>query len=269
VTAHQAADDEGRGIWLANDSIGRIRASGLRPHEDVHPPEGPHILYQASPSLFLGRSGRGPLQVAWDTNLLVYYFKYGVELWEGESLPLAIPAELGEELEGLQMLISLWVLRDIRFHILTGVIDDSKRKPLASARRQRRLHAWEEFCAAIALVEDEEEGNGAPIPAEGYTLQEVDEALSNVPAGNDRTLVRDALMTGMHAFMTCDKGILRARKHLMPLGLLIASPLDLLEELGAAGALHCLFEPQYLYWPMPDQQRVSHLIQALGVEYHE
>ena len=47
-------------------------------------------------------------------------------------------------------------------------------------------------------------------------------------------------------------------------GLLVVSPLDLIEELGAAGTLHCLFEKQYLYWPMPDLQRVPHLINALA-----
>ncbi|MFD6135742.1 hypothetical protein [Isoptericola sp. NPDC060257] len=54
------------------------------------------------------------------------------------------------------------------------------------------------------------------------------------------------------------------RTDLASLGLLLVTPLDLVEELGAVGALHCLFEPQHLYWPMPDQQRVSHLIHALG-----
>ncbi len=219
--------------------------------------------------MFLGRVGRGPLQIAWDTNLLVDYFEYGAQLWEGEPLPQVIPTDQGDELEGLQMLVSLWVLRDIRFHILPGVIDDSKRKPLAPARRQRRLRAWEEFCAALALVEDGEDGDDSPISPVGITDRQIDEALSHVPDGNDRALVRDALTTGMHAFMTRDKGILKARARLMPLGLLLASPLDLLEELGAAGALHCLFEPKHLYWPMPDQQRVSHLIKALDDGHNE
>lgn len=259
-----AALGEERGVWLANDMIGRIRGGGLRLDDDVSPPEGPHFRYEDGPSLFLGRSGRGPLQVAWDTNLLIDYFEYGAQLWDGEPLPQAMLTEQGEEMEGLQVLVSLWVLRDIRFHILPRVIDDSEKKPLAPLRRQRRLHAWEEFCAALALVDDDEDGYGAPIPPVGNSGHEVDEALSHVPMGNDRALVQDAFLTGMHVFMTCDKGVLKARDNLVPFGLLLASPLDLIEELGAAGALHCLFEPQHLYWPMPDQQRVSHLIQALG-----
>lgn len=260
---------EGRRVRLANETIGRIRADGLRLHGDASPPEGPHFLYEDGPSLFLGRGGRGPLQVAWDTNLLVDYFQYGAHLWEGESLPHVVPTEQGEELEGLQVLVSLWVLRDIRFHILPGVLVDSKKKPLAPSRRQQRLHAWEEFCAALALVEDEEEGYGTPVAPTGISGHDANQALLHVPAGNDRALVRDALTQGLHVFLTCDKGILRARGSLAALGLLIASPLDLLEELGAAGALHCLFERQHLYWPMPDQQRVSHLIQAPGGAHSE
>ncbi|PUB26815.1 hypothetical protein C8K30_10542 [Promicromonospora sp. AC04] len=260
----QASAQEEQGVWLASDTIGRIRAGGLQLPRDVHPPEGPHFRYDDGPSLFLGRSGQGPLQVAWDTNLLVDYFEFGVQLWEGESLPELMPTEQGEELEGLQMIVSLWVLRDIRFHILPGVIDDSKRKPLAQTRKQQRIHAWEEFCAAISLVEDAEDGHGEPVLPMGISDHDLDDALSAVPAGNDRALVRDALIAGMHVFLTCDKGILRARDRVAPLGLLLASPLEVVEELGAAGALHCLFEPRHLYWPMPDQQRVAHLIQALG-----
>ena len=63
--------------------------------------------------------------------------------------------------------------------------------------------------------------------------------------------------------MTMDKGILKQRQALKPFGLLLASPLDLLEELVACGAFHCMLEPHYAYWPMPDQMRVSHLIRAL------
>jgi hypothetical protein len=254
---------EARGLWLTNDTIGRIQANGLRLPWNVHPPEGPHFLYDDGPSLFLGRTGRGSLQVAWDTNLLVDYFEYGERLWNGEGLPSMMETTQGEELEGLQMIVSLWVLRDIRFHILPRVIDDSKRKPLAPSRRQKRLRAWEEFCAAIALVEGDDD-QGARAPSLQPSEHEVAEALARVPKGNDRGLVADALTAGLHVFLTCDKGILKAREDLAPFGLLLASPQDLLMELGAAGALHCLFEPQHLYWPMPDQQRVSHLIQALG-----
>lgn len=256
---------ERRGVWLVSDTIGRIRAGGPQAPWEVSPPEGPHFRYGDGPSLFLGRLGRGPLHVAWDTNLLVDYFEYGTRLWDGEALPEVLPTDQGEELEGLQVLVSLWVLRDIRFHILPGVIDDSKKKPLTQKRREQRVHAWKEFCAAITLVGDEgEDANGLPGPPLGALSHSVDQSLSRVPGGNDRALVRDALAAGMHVFLTCDKGVLKARDSLSSHGLLIASPLDLVEELGAAGALHCLLASRHLYWPIPDQRRVSHLINALA-----
>lgn len=198
--------------------------------------------------------------MAWDTNLLIDNFDHGKALWEGASLPELVPHEQGEELEALQLIISLWVLRDIRFHILPLVISDSKKK-LSAERRRRRYAAWKEFCAAIALVGGDDDH---PEPALILPDSEIERALEAVPAGNDRALVRDAVKRHIHVFLTRDKGVLSARSMLRPFGLHIACPQELLEDLGACGGLHCLLAPQHLYWPMPDQQRVAHLISALG-----
>lgn len=251
-----------RGVQLASSSSGRLRTSGLSLPRPVPPPEGPSFRYETAPSLFLGRRGLGPLRVAWDTNLLIDYFELGRHLWEGWSLPETVPGEHGEELEGLQMVLSLWVLRDIRFHIPPGVLDDSKRKTLSPARRESRSRAWREFSSALTSVGEDEEM--AMLPRGDLPADSVDAALRKVPAGNDRALVEFALLSGMHVFLTCDKGVLGARSAFEQLGLLLASPLDLLEELSGAGALHCLFAPEYLYWPLPDQTRVRHLIRAMS-----
>ena len=251
------------GLELTNNVVRRVAASDLTVGPAVVPPEGPHFLYDAAPTLFGQRKGRGPLWIAWDTNLLIDYFNYGEQLWNGESLPDEL-GSVGEELEGLQVVMGLWVIRDIRFRIPTGVLDDSKRKPLSPERRARRMHAWTEFELALQLVADDEDG--WPEPTSLVSGDLIDQ-LERVPAGNDRRLVEEAIRSGMHVFLTCDKGVLRARSQVENLGLLIASPLDLLEELGAAGALHCLFAPEYAVWPVPDQQRVSHLIQALAEDF--
>ena len=84
-----------------------------------------------------------------------------------------------------------------------------------------------------------------------------------MPRGFDQILVRAAAHMGIHVFMTMDKEILKQRQALRPFGLLLASPLDLLEELIGCGAFHCMIEPRFAYWPMPDQMRVGHLIRAL------
>ncbi len=253
---------ERHGLDLVNVVVARIRNSDLRSPGRGPIPEGPHFSYELGESLFLGRKGRGPLEIAWDTNLLIDYFQYGRLLWDGLPLPDSIGGEHGEELEGLQLIISLWVLRDIRFHILRRTIWDSKRKPLSEDQRRRREAAWHEFCAAISLMTDEESEPSASSAGSAANVQP-EEALSRLPEGNDRQLVADAYAQGAHVFMTCDKRVLSARGHWARHGLLLASPLDLLEELAACGALFCMLEPQYLYWPFPDLERVSHLIHAL------
>lgn len=248
------------GVELVNTMIRRIRLScGTVPRIPV-PPEGPHFVYDAAPNLFLGRSGRGPLHVAWDTNLLIDYFRYGAQLWEGSSLADALPGTYGEELEGLQLIVTLWVLRDIRFHVPRFFLRDSKRKPLTGGQQLQRQRALVEFLRAIALVADGE-GSDAPKPRAIHRTDE--QVFARVPAGNDRLLVQEVVWRGMDVFMTRDAGILAAGPALRLLGIVVASPLDLVEELAAAGALQCLFEPRSLYWPMPDQQRVSHLLDAI------
>lgn len=260
VRDHEFACLEHYGVALVNDTIRRIRASGHTIPPVVSPPEGPHFRYEQGPELFLGRRGRGALHVAWDTNLLIDYFEHGLALWNGESLSELVPGERGEQLEALQIIVTLWVLRDIRFHILPRTITDSKKRKLSEQREALRLAAWREFCAAIALVGDENDYRGDTLILPRSELQR---ALSSVPAGNDRDLVADAVRRKVHVFLTRDRGVLRARQALRPFGLHIASPQDLLEDLAACGALHGLFVPQYLYWPMPDQQRVAHLICTL------
>jgi hypothetical protein len=248
------------GLDLVSDMIRRLRQSGFQLHQLPRPPEGPHFEYDSAPGLFCGRQGRGPLHVAWDTNLLIDYFDHGARLWSGESLPAEIPGNHGEELEGLQLVVTLWVLRDIRFHVPRFFLADSKRKPLSKKVREQRLHAMRQFARAVEFVADGE-GSDAPVRRPLHPAEH--EVMKRVPAGNDRVLVQEALRSGMDVFMTRDTGILAARPALRVLGMVVASPLDLVEELAVAGALHCLLDPKHLYWPMPDQQRVMHLIEAL------
>ncbi|WP_405147670.1 hypothetical protein OG589_08455 [Sphaerisporangium sp. NBC_01403] len=260
------------GLHLFNTMAARFRAALFelekndpRPlRSSIAIPEGPHFVYETTPRLFHTRSGRGPLFIAWDTNILIDYFKYGQALWEGGSLPDFADGDYAGELEGLQMLIALWVLRDIRFVVLPASIKDAKKR-LSSERQADRIRAFEEFTSALSLVSGEPSGTDPP-SREGLLILPdslLEDAVANLPQGFDRTLVRSAARMGIHVFMTMDKGILRQRAALKSFGLLLASPLDLLEELIACGAFHCMLAPRFAYWPMPDQMRVGHLIQAL------
>ncbi|MFI7694218.1 hypothetical protein ACIBQ6_34505 [Nonomuraea sp. NPDC049655] len=260
------------GLHLFNSMAARFRAALFDlEKDDPRPlrsstaiPEGPHFVYEAAPRLFHTRRGRGPLFIVWDTNILIDYFKYGRALWEGDSLPDFADGDYAGELEGLQMLIALWVLRDIRFVILPASINDAKKR-LSIEHRTNRIRAFEEFASALSLVSGGPSGI-APPSREGLLIlpdSPLEDAVANLPQGFDRTLARSAARMGIHAFMTMDKGILKQRAALKAFGLLLASPLDLLEELITSGAFHCMLAPRFANWPMPDQMRVGHLIRAL------
>lgn len=233
------------------------------------PPVGPYFVYEDAQGLFLGRRGEGPLEVVWDTNVLIDYLQHGASMWEGEALNA--PDGYLEELEGLALLITLWSLRDIRFHVLPESVVDAKRR-LTEERIVARTTAVEELAQALTLdlYADDDELARTDSSAQRdlpLTLPRTvtEDALAALPDGNDRRLVEAAVQRGAHVFLTRDRGVLRCASLFRPIDLLLASPLDLLEHLSACGAILCLMRPEYLYWPCPDLQRVAHLVQALGV----
>jgi hypothetical protein len=248
------------GTRLVQSTSRRLRALGL--DLSGHPtPEGPHFVYDGQ-ELFLGRRGRGPLVVVWDTGLLIDYLEFGRPLWQGESLPTSVAGTYGEELEALQVIMALWVMRDIRFQILQRTLDDAKRV-LADRHKHERVRALVEFTRALTLMESEDEGGRLP-PLLLPTAR-VEELLLHVPAGGDRDLVRAAVVAGAHVFLTRDRGVLRSAERLRSAGLVVTSPGELLGLLAAAGALHCLMGARFAYWPFPDLDRVAHLVHALGI----
>jgi hypothetical protein len=89
-------------------------------------------------------------------------------------------------------------------------------------------------------------------------------ALDRIPHLLDRNLIADTIALGAHVFLTNESKLLARSEDLRPLGLRIASPPDMLEALAQCGAFHCLFAPEYLVWPLPDQARVTELLDALA-----
>lgn len=258
------------GTELASVMSARLR-SDLEPLPAVEAPVGPYFNYVAAPCLFSGRTGVGPLVVVWDTNVLIDYFHHGAGLWAGEPLPRSVPAEYGEELEALQLIVALWVLRDIRFVILASAMQDA-RGQLSATRVADRLHAFRAFTAALSLVPSDyptqSDGDRRDAGGTRRRTAAVDEvglrqALAALPAGSDRALVEEAARSDAHVFLTRDKGVLRSRRDMQAVGLLLASPGDLLEQLAASGSLHCMIEPQYGPWMTPDLRRAEHLFRAL------
>jgi len=173
-------------------SFGRSRRENGR--VETHAlPEGPHFVYSAAPDLFLGRTGQGPLRIAWDTNILIDYLTYGPSMWE--SKPFDVDDENRAELEALDLLIETWQVRDIRFTIFQRSITDA-RKMLAEDRLVARAKAVAEFASALMLVEwDNEDLDDIDTGREDQRLpfdlppSAGEEVLDTIPEGADR---RDA-----------------------------------------------------------------------------
>ena len=252
---------EALGVQLVETMIARAGVVGSVTPNPLMRVVGPDFDYRESSVMFAGRVGRGPLRIAMDTNLLIDYFENGHSMWMGDSMAELHAGDYGEHLEALQLILAVWVLRDIEFVMLKESLRDSKRKKLAPHLRQRNRRAWMEFYSALTHSPHHSEDTADA----GQTVQPrlVDRVLEAVPAGGDRRLVRAALKDGAHVYLTRDKGVLRASGQLRPFGLSILTPGDLLEALSGYGALNFLWDPSSLYWPLPDQEKVAHMLWAL------
>lgn len=252
---------EARGIELVEIMISRAGLVGRVPLRPGRPRVvGPHFAYQENRALFGGRTGEGPLRIALDTNIVIDYLELGVRLWSGDSVVGLKDQEHGEDLEALQLILATWVLRDIQFVMLRQSLRDSKKRAIPPERDQRNRRGWDEFYRALTHGSYHDD-NAKKRPTISPSL--LDEVLRMIPAGGDQKMVRAALLENAHIYLTRDKHVLRAQPWLRPFGLSLLTPGELLEELSSYGALNFLWDPASLYWPLPDQEKVAHLIWAL------
>ena len=166
-------------------------------------PPGPGFDYVDSPYLFGTRRGYGPLHIVWDTNLLIDYFRYGKAFWEFGQ----VPARADDELGAFQILTALWVVRDIRFHVLPRVMLDAKTQ-LSPERRAQRVNAIERFAAALQLVGTDPRSR---ITLDGLLVLPESErirALRRIPHLLDRNLIADTIGLGAHVFLTNERKLL-------------------------------------------------------------
>jgi hypothetical protein len=238
--------------------------------------------YSAAPEIFLGRTGSGPLQMAWDTNVLVDYLQYGLAMWETETPPIEDTNYL-KEVEAIGFIIDpIYFFWDIRIHLFDEILDDAKGK-LSIERKNSREQALYEFAHALlhAEWEDEPEDDDTDnrtdascisvLPIEGQVLPFGDSQQGTtgathdpgfdafaiaLPNGHDRILVSKAVERGMHVFITRDRGILRSSESAKKFGLLIASPVQFRSLFNSAGI-------PIVQFPTPDLSRMSHIISAL------
>ncbi|MFJ2551541.1 hypothetical protein [Microbacterium sp. NPDC087591] len=252
---------EAVGVRLVETIIARASLVGATTGDRRIHVVGPDFEYRTSPRLFAGRVGRGALRIAMDTNLLIDYFEHGHSMWMGESVTKLHTGEYGEHLEALQLILAVWVLRDIEFVMLKESLRDSKRRKLAPHLDQRNRKAWTEFYSA--LTHSPYHSEDRTDAAQRLPSRLIDRVIDAVPAGGDQRMVRAALNDGAHVYLTRDKRVLRASDQLRPFGLSAMTPGDLLDALSRYGALNFLWDPTSLYWPLPDQEKVAHMIWAL------
>jgi hypothetical protein len=203
----------------------------LAPPDDSHF-EGGGFFYENCPEVFLGRTGYGPLRIAWDTNILIDYAEFGDSMWEADrefDPPISEP-RYREEVAALDTIVQLWMARDIRVRAPERQLYDAKRE-LDAAQWELRRRQLHHFLAAVKCIELDKEvlENVQPFELlpEGSTSDEWDESL-----------VLEAIETGCHVFLTGDR---RLRRRLYRVAresfLVIMSPADLQQALAEAGEL--------------------------------
>lgn len=146
--------------------------------------EGGCFDYKATPSVFLGRTGFGPLRVAWDTKVLIDCREFGAILLAGGggALPAGLDPEYEEQLLALGTLMTtIYMTRDVRIHALVRQLRDlggtrgasaSARGASPAARRSRVRSSREKFATwlmAVCMCRQEEvaEQTGMSLPTVG------------------------------------------------------------------------------------------------------
>jgi hypothetical protein len=207
--------------------------------------------------VFLGRCGDGPLIICPDTDVLIWIVD-AIERIE-EKIGLVTAPLLGgnwnDPVEAITDLLHLWQFRDIRFFISEHYLRDGQLTP---ARRSVRERVVDELSFDMAMrggfaLVSEAAGNSDEVevlsrtcPAHPWMQHHM---LASSPArwphAKDRPLLADALATGCHVFLTCDKGVLACATEFARCGLAIMTPGDLLQRLDRDNQLDAVPE-----WPI-------------------
>lgn len=218
---------------------------------------GPSLEYARIRDLVPTRRGTGPLWVAWDTNVLSLYERYGAAMWEGDEL--TVTGTDPTEVEALSALIFVWLWWDLRFIILSATVTDSK-KSRPEALVAQRDRAMDGLDRALSLGLD---GQGGVPEARYPPLPRT--VVERLPKGHDRVMVQEAFVTGADVFLTIDKGIRKRADMLLRHGLVCMSPVELLDALVMAGVDVASGPRQIGNGLIPDLGRMSALLEALGV----
>lgn len=187
------------------------------------PTEGGAFAYAAAPRLFLGRSGLGPLRVAFDTNVLIDLAEIGEAVLDGVQKEPVGTHELN--LAALTTFIQIWMLRDIRIHVFERQISDYRRR-IQPEHLATRIRQVQQIRSALFCLGHESDASMIDATFELETV------LARTPDGADSELLNFAIREGCHVFLTRDAGILREVEALGAVGLAPMTPIDLVTQFG-------------------------------------
>ena len=216
--------------------------------------EGGGFYYENCPAVFLGRSGYGPLRMAWDTNILIDYAEYGDLMWPEEDSDFDPPIDeprYREELIAFDTLTQLWMMRDIRIRVFPRQIFDAQRE-MDAAQWELREVQLHHILASLTCTQLDKE-----VFEQVGPFEPLDEGSTS--AEWDASLVHEAIENGCHVFLTRDGGLRRrlsqfARESCMT----IMSPAELLQSLAEANELGL----GAVWYVMPDNHKWLHLMKA-------
>lgn len=213
--------------------------------------EGGGFLYRNCPEVFLGRSGFGPLRIAWDTNIIVDYAEFGDVLWEDDEIDSKITGQYRKDLEALGNVMHLWMMRDIRVKAPLRQIDDAKRA-LDEDRWSLRHTQLQEFLSALACI-----GLDQKIFSDVASFETLPDEATNDEW--DESLVAEAVETGCHVFLTRDRRLQRRLQQVAhDSSVIIMSPSELLSALAKRGEIGLGSGNGML----PDNHKWSHFFRA-------
>lgn len=217
--------------------------------------------YARCSRIFGHRIGRGPLVIAWDTNILIDYQEHGDALWNEDVLP-EVDIKYRDELEALQTLVmGLFWWRSVVIRLSDRHLQDDGGKPLPSDRHGRRSTAVRKLAEATSLTIEPVDA-GVDRSRSG-SVTSPDDLLKGFPTGHDRVLVADAMRAGCHVFLTRDEGILKASAGVWP-HIAVLRPSELVRELAGHGELSFETSSVARHAVFPDLLRLAKIIEALG-----
>jgi hypothetical protein len=258
--------------WKIQFQYTRIRPSctdkmndySLAPDETA---EGGGFQYERSSEIFSGRTGYGPLRMAWDTNILIDYAKYGEMIWADDQRDPPVAEErYQEELIALRAIMNLWTFRDIRIRMPFRQIWDAKlrldNKPeelwqseIEQFNKTQAVRLWqiEQFRAALSCVSLDTEIDANVEP---YAV------LSDESSNDDwdRSLVEEAIATGCHVFLARDRKLKkRLERMTRDSCITILSPTEMLDSLAEADELSIAQSGPHI---APDLHKLTHVMDA-------